>query len=63
MPAAFEVMSHKAILIRYDIDMREIGIGGYGKVFLAKDRMFKDRQVAIKKALEIETVASKKHRW
>lgn len=35
---------------RYDIDMREIGIGGYGKVFLAKDRRFKDRQVAIKKA-------------
>eukprot|EP00435_Cladocopium_sp_Y103_P056467 s839_g19.t1 len=43
---------------RYDIDMREIGIGGYGKaghpVFLAKDRMFKDRQVAIKKVVKID---------
>ncbi|CAE7233697.1 CPK3 [Symbiodinium natans] len=39
---------------RYDIDMREIGIGGYGKVFLAKDRMFKDRQVAIKKVIKID---------
>lgn len=39
---------------RYDIDMREIGIGGYGKVFLAKDRMFKDRQVAIKKVTKID---------
>eukprot|EP00438_Fugacium_kawagutii_P023858 Skav233772 [mRNA] locus=scaffold780:71015:77172:- [translate_table: standard] len=40
---------------RYDIDMREIGIGGYGKVFLAKDRMFKDRQVAIKKASQLRS--------
>eukprot|EP00931_Biecheleriopsis_adriatica_P046790 TRINITY_DN26912_c0_g2_i1.p1 TRINITY_DN26912_c0_g2~~TRINITY_DN26912_c0_g2_i1.p1 ORF type:complete len:637 (-),score=123.01 TRINITY_DN26912_c0_g2_i1:52-1962(-) len=39
---------------RYEIDMREIGVGGYGKVFLAKDRRFKDRLVAIKKVVKID---------
>jgi len=34
---------------RYEIERRELGIGGYGKVYLAKDRVFKDRLVAIKK--------------
>eukprot|EP00930_Biecheleria_cincta_P033751 TRINITY_DN23375_c0_g1_i1.p1 TRINITY_DN23375_c0_g1~~TRINITY_DN23375_c0_g1_i1.p1 ORF type:complete len:609 (+),score=119.28 TRINITY_DN23375_c0_g1_i1:171-1997(+) len=42
------------ISARYDIDTREIGVGGYGKVFLAKDRMFKDRSVAIKKVVKLE---------
>mmetsp|Transcript_65799 Transcript_65799/g.157233 ORF Transcript_65799/g.157233 Transcript_65799/m.157233 type:complete len:573 (-) Transcript_65799:88-1806(-) len=37
---------------RYDIDQREIAAGGYGKVFIAKDRMFQDRQVAIKKLIK-----------
>lgn len=39
---------------RYEIDTREIGVGGYGKVFLAKDRMFGDRSVAIKKVVKLE---------
>ncbi|CAE8587591.1 unnamed protein product [Polarella glacialis] len=39
---------------RYDIDKREIGVGGYGKVFIAKDRMFKDRRVAIKKVVKMD---------
>uniref|UniRef100_A0A7S0FVW4 Uncharacterized protein n=1 Tax=Pyrodinium bahamense TaxID=73915 RepID=A0A7S0FVW4_9DINO len=34
---------------RYEIDAQEIGVGGYGRVYTAKDRMFKDRRVAIKK--------------
>eukprot|EP00929_Paragymnodinium_shiwhaense_P014207 TRINITY_DN1220_c0_g1_i1.p1 TRINITY_DN1220_c0_g1~~TRINITY_DN1220_c0_g1_i1.p1 ORF type:complete len:619 (+),score=151.36 TRINITY_DN1220_c0_g1_i1:237-2093(+) len=41
------------ISARYDIDNREIGVGGYGKVYIAKDRMFKDRLVAIKKVVKI----------
>mmetsp|Transcript_2590 Transcript_2590/g.7306 ORF Transcript_2590/g.7306 Transcript_2590/m.7306 type:complete len:617 (-) Transcript_2590:127-1977(-) len=36
---------------RYDIDAREIGSGGYGKVFVAKDRQMRDRMVAIKKVV------------
>mmetsp|Transcript_16931 Transcript_16931/g.43149 ORF Transcript_16931/g.43149 Transcript_16931/m.43149 type:complete len:614 (+) Transcript_16931:105-1946(+) len=36
---------------RYDIDQREIGSGGYGKVFVAKDREMKNRLVAIKKVI------------
>lgn len=36
---------------RYDIDAREIGSGGYGKVFVAKDREMKNRRVAIKKVI------------
>lgn len=36
---------------RYDIDKSEIGAGGYGKVYVAKDRAFGDRQVAIKKVI------------
>lgn len=36
---------------RYDIDSHEIGAGGYGKVFVARDREIKDRQVAIKKVV------------
>mmetsp|Transcript_112975 Transcript_112975/g.252094 ORF Transcript_112975/g.252094 Transcript_112975/m.252094 type:complete len:584 (+) Transcript_112975:115-1866(+) len=39
---------------RYEIDAQEIGVGGYGKVFLARDRMFKDRHVAIKKLIRQE---------
>lgn len=39
---------------RYDIDAREIGVGGYGKVYLAKDRMFRDRRVAIKKVIKLD---------
>lgn len=35
---------------RYDLD-REVGSGGYGKVFLAKDKMMKNRLVAIKKVI------------
>ena len=35
---------------RYDIDKNEIGSGGYGKVFIGRDRNMRDRLVAIKKA-------------
>jgi len=37
---------------RYDIDKREIGVGGYGKVFVAQDREMRGRRVAIKKELD-----------
>lgn len=33
---------------RYEIEPDEMGSGAYGRVFFAKDRMFKDRSVAIK---------------
>mmetsp|Transcript_22351 Transcript_22351/g.76554 ORF Transcript_22351/g.76554 Transcript_22351/m.76554 type:complete len:601 (-) Transcript_22351:306-2108(-) len=36
---------------RYEIDAQEIGSGGYGKVFFAKDREMKNRWVAIKKVI------------
>jgi calcium-dependent protein kinase len=38
---------------RYEIDKQELGAGGYGKVYVAKDRMFADRLVAIKKVLKL----------
>lgn len=36
---------------RYDIAQNEIGSGGYGKVFVARDKEIKDRIVAIKKVI------------
>jgi len=36
---------------RYDIDAREIASGGYGKVYIARDREAKERTVAIKKVI------------
>eukprot|EP00927_Polykrikos_kofoidii_P000120 TRINITY_DN10046_c0_g2_i1.p1 TRINITY_DN10046_c0_g2~~TRINITY_DN10046_c0_g2_i1.p1 ORF type:complete len:625 (-),score=147.64 TRINITY_DN10046_c0_g2_i1:19-1866(-) len=39
------------IFQRYDIDKTEVACGGYGKVYLARDRKFVDQQVAIKKVL------------
>lgn len=36
---------------RYIIDQREIGAGGYGKVYVAQDREFIDRLVAIKRVV------------
>mmetsp|Transcript_74472 Transcript_74472/g.206837 ORF Transcript_74472/g.206837 Transcript_74472/m.206837 type:complete len:566 (-) Transcript_74472:157-1854(-) len=39
---------------RYDINKDEIGSGGYGKVFVAKDRMFENRKVAIKKVVVLD---------
>lgn len=36
---------------RYQIDAKEIGSGGYGKVFVAKDREMQNRMVAIKKVM------------
>eukprot|EP00930_Biecheleria_cincta_P058854 TRINITY_DN44653_c0_g1_i1.p1 TRINITY_DN44653_c0_g1~~TRINITY_DN44653_c0_g1_i1.p1 ORF type:complete len:611 (-),score=123.83 TRINITY_DN44653_c0_g1_i1:195-2027(-) len=36
---------------RYDLDRNEIGSGGYGKVFKARDKNTKDRFVAIKKVI------------
>jgi len=36
---------------RYEIDANEIGSGGYGKVFVAKDRQMRNRMVAIKKVV------------
>lgn len=37
-----------SILRRYDVTQGELGQGGYGKVYLARDRQYKGRQVAIK---------------
>lgn len=39
---------------RYEIHPKELGSGGYGKVYFAKDRMYKDRQVAIKKVVKLD---------
>lgn len=36
---------------RYIIDQKEIGTGGYGKVYVAQDREMKDRMVAIKRVV------------
>eukprot|EP00928_Gymnodinium_smaydae_P013439 TRINITY_DN148_c0_g1_i1.p2 TRINITY_DN148_c0_g1~~TRINITY_DN148_c0_g1_i1.p2 ORF type:complete len:574 (-),score=143.06 TRINITY_DN148_c0_g1_i1:68-1789(-) len=36
---------------RYAIENKEIGAGGYGKVFVARDKNYNDRMVAIKKVL------------
>ncbi|CAJ1418291.1 unnamed protein product [Effrenium voratum] len=44
---------------RYDIDKNEIGSGGYGKVFVARDRQLKDRLVAIKKVIIFEEAKKK----
>jgi len=43
---------NKEITRRYNIDKCEIGAGGYGKVYIAKDRHFEDRLVAIKKVVK-----------
>jgi len=34
---------------RYDLDRAEIGAGGFGQVFIARDKEFSDRKVAVKK--------------
>jgi len=48
---------------RYDFDgSNEIGVGGYGKVFLAKDREFSNRLVAIKKVIVMDSDPEKKKR-
>lgn len=39
---------------RYDVDRNEIGSGGYGKVFKARDKNTRDRFVAIKKVIIFE---------
>mmetsp|Transcript_7053 Transcript_7053/g.20039 ORF Transcript_7053/g.20039 Transcript_7053/m.20039 type:complete len:603 (-) Transcript_7053:10-1818(-) len=39
---------------RYDINTKEIGSGGYGKVFVARDREMQNRTVAIKKVLVLD---------
>jgi len=39
---------------RYEIDAHEIGSGGYGKVFIARDRETKERMVAIKKVIVLD---------
>ncbi|CAE7556573.1 CPK2 [Symbiodinium sp. CCMP2456] len=44
---------------RYDIDKNEIGSGGYGKVFVARDRTMRDRMVAIKKVIIFEDAKKK----
>jgi len=45
VPERFEV----DVASRYDIDKLQIGEGGYGQVFVATDKEFKDRRVAVKK--------------
>lgn len=42
------------IFARYDFDDKELGAGGFGSVYLAKDRKMADRQVAIKKAVMLD---------
>jgi len=39
---------------RYQIDSRELAAGGYGKVYIAKDKSFGERQVAIKKVVKTD---------
>jgi calcium-dependent protein kinase len=46
---------------RYQINMTEIGSGGYGKIFLAKDRQCEGRVVAIKKVLGLEESTTAKY--
>jgi len=45
LPERFQIDVSK----RYDLDKMEIGAGGFGKVFIAKDKEFSDRKVAVKK--------------
>jgi len=42
------------IFARYDFDEQELGTGGYGRVYLAKDRKMADRVVAVKKAVMLD---------
>ena len=42
------------IFARYDFDDKELGTGGFGSVYLAKDRKMADRQVAVKKAVMLD---------
>mmetsp|Transcript_363 Transcript_363/g.809 ORF Transcript_363/g.809 Transcript_363/m.809 type:complete len:641 (+) Transcript_363:166-2088(+) len=42
---------NQQIAQRYDIDPREIGSGGHGKVFFGEDKVMKGRRVAIKKII------------
>ncbi|CAE7163392.1 CPK2 [Symbiodinium necroappetens] len=42
------------IFARYDFDDKELGAGGFGSVYLAKDRKMADREVAIKKAVMLD---------
>jgi calcium-dependent protein kinase len=42
----------ETITNRYVMGNHEIGVGGYGKVYMAKDKMFKNREVAIKKMVK-----------
>jgi calcium-dependent protein kinase len=44
LPERFQVDVGK----RYDLDKLEIGAGGFGKVFIARDKEFSDRKVAVK---------------
>jgi len=45
LPERFDI----DITERYALDKQQIGEGGYGKVFIAKDKEYKDRKVAVKK--------------
>ena len=40
---------------RYEIDKEQLGAGGYGSVFLAKDKKMAGRLVAIKKAIMLDS--------
>jgi len=44
---------------RYHIDPKEIGSGGYGKVFVAQDRQVQGRKVAIKKVMVFDEAKKK----
>lgn len=45
LPERFEVNVND----RYDMDKLQIGEGGFGKVFIARDKQFSDRKVAVKR--------------
>lgn len=54
MRAFMPQRTEQDIAKRYDIDTREFATGGYGKVYIAKDREFKDRTVCIKKVVKAD---------
>merc|ERR1712232_807572 len=53
LPERYEV----DIGMRYDLDKTQLGEGGYGCVFVARDKQFKNRRVVVKKVTKTSTPA------